>query len=71
MNINVSNKTTQAIIFPNADGSFIFDNGYKRIYCQNADVVGAYTEELLWPLLADMGLKEGKKIIITIENGTD
>lgn len=67
MNTDTSNKAT---IVPNPDGSFKFDNGITTVICKDADIVGAFSEQQIWPLL-EAGLKSGKKITITIEYGTD
>lgn len=61
---------SKAKVGPRTDGTFLFENGYTKKVCKDADDVGAELEEMIWPLIAP-ALKAKKPITITIQYGTD
>ena len=54
-----------AKIYPEQNGIFAFDNGRTTQICTDADIVGAYLEQMLWPLIEPL-LKQDKPIRIEI-----
>lgn len=59
-----------ATITPTGEKEFIFGNGAKDVHCTDADDVGGWLEQQLWPLL-EWSLRSRRKIKIIITDEAD